>query len=339
MKRQGFTLMELVIAMAVIAIMAGTVVPLAFNEIQRAREEATLNELAAIKTGLEEFYDDTGRFPLESEGLAALVNDPGVTGWSGPYVGGGRQDALTEVGADAWNSAYIYDLAPTTSPAGAADLLVASPGSDGVFTLGGLGSTWTVSGDGDDLLALMSRGSLDRDKIRVTEERLNALADAAREYYRDNALFPGTISDLVGPYLDTGLDGEALQDAWNLSFEMLDDGATPPSLTLSSRGPDRTDNNGAGDDIVVVVSSRPPGRQTTLQRLEIAQTALNSDPVLALTGHWPTDSAALGLAAVFTADGWGHALAINTSSRVVYSPGPDNDPATTADNLPRGVGP
>jgi general secretion pathway protein G len=337
--RDGFTLLELVIAVAIIAVMAGAIVPLAYKEIESAREEATLDELAAIKHGCEEFFSDTGRLPTESEGLAALVNDPGVAGWSGPYVGGGRQDPLSEVASDSWSTDYIYDLNPRTNPNGAADLVVASAGSDGVFSLGGLGSTWTPAGDGDDLLALVSLGSLNRDKTRITEERLNDLAAAAREYYRDRAAFPATLSDLTTDYLDPGLDSQALQDGWNTSIELDQDGGTPPTLTISSYGPNRADNNGGGDDLTVQVSSRPPGRETTLERLEIAQTALNSDPGLVLTGNWATDSAALGLSAVYTVDGWGHSLAVNTVARVVYSPGPDNNQATTADNLPRGVGP
>ena len=332
-------MLELVIALAIIAVMAGTVAPLAYKEVQRAREEATLKELAAIKTGLEEFYSDTGRLPVEAEGLAALVNDPGVAGWSGPYVGGGRQDALSEVAADSWNVDYLYDLNPGTNPAGAADVLVASAGPDGVFSLGSLGATWSVNGDGDDLLHLISLGSLNRDKIQTTRDRLEQLAAAAREFYRDRAAFPATLSDLSGEYLDPGLEGQALQDAWNLGFQLAEDGATPTNLTISSYGPDRTDNSGGGDDLTIVVSSRPPGRATTLQRLEIAQAALNADPALVLTGNWANDSAALGLSTIYTSDGWGHALAINTASRVVYSSGPDNNPATTADNLPRGVGP
>ncbi len=95
-----------------------------FKELQRAKEEATVAELQAIKSGLEDFFADTGRFPTEAEGLLALVADPGVTGWSGPYVGGGHRNPSEEVASDAFGSNYLYDLTPTTNPAGVAEVLV-----------------------------------------------------------------------------------------------------------------------------------------------------------------------------------------------------------------------
>ena len=109
--------------------------------------------------------------------------------------------------------------------------------------------------------------------------------------------------------------------------------------STTSRGPDRRDNGGGGDDLVVQVSSRPPGRQTTLQRLEIAQNALNADPAASLTGVWANDLVTLGLSNALANDGWDQPFLINSGSRVVYSAGPDNNHATTGDNLPRGVGP
>lgn len=337
--KHGFTLLEIVIALAVVALLAGAVTPLAFKEIQRAKEEATLKELDAIRAGLEEFFADTGRFPLEAEGLAALANDPGLAGWSGPYVGGGSRSPALEVATDAFGSAYLYDLAPVTVPAGAADALVASAGPDQLMTFGTVGGTWTLAAAGDDLLAVVSAGSLNRDKTLITRARLEALGEAARSYFLDNATFPATLGDLVDGYLDPGVAGSALADGWNFGFTLADDGGTPPVLTIISRGPNQADESGAGDDIALAVSSVPPGRRTTLERLEIAQTALNADPNLSLTGNWSVDLGTLGLSNVFAADGWGQPLQINVSSRVIYSRGPDNNGGTIDDNLPRGVGP
>jgi len=39
-----------------------------------------------IATALEIFRSDTGRYPDAEEGLTAIVKDPGIPGWSGPYV-------------------------------------------------------------------------------------------------------------------------------------------------------------------------------------------------------------------------------------------------------------
>jgi general secretion pathway protein G len=336
---QGFTLLEIVIAVAIVALLAGATAPLVFKELQQAREEATLKELAAIKTGLEDFFVDTGRFPSEAEGLTALVADPGADGWAGPYVGGGSSNPATEVLSDAFGNSYLYDLAPATNPAGAADLLVASGGSDQNITFGAVGGTWTIAGNGDDLLLLVSAGSLNRDKDLTTRGRMDEIAQAARAFFADNAAWPATFSDLTVDYMDAGLGGESLIDAWNSSLTLASDGGTPPVLSIISLGPNRTDNSGGGDDLVLQVSSIPPARQTTLSRLEIAQTALNSSPTILLTGVWASDLGALGLSPALANDGWGHPLQINAASRVVFSSGPDNNAASINDNLPRGVGP
>ena len=50
--RDGFTLIEIVVAVAIIAILAGTVAPLAFRELVRAREDATLKELHEERDGV-----------------------------------------------------------------------------------------------------------------------------------------------------------------------------------------------------------------------------------------------------------------------------------------------
>lgn len=336
---RGFTLLEIIIAIAIIALMAGTITPLVFKEIQRAKEDATLSELGAIKVGLQDFFADTGRFPTEGEGLTAMVTDPGLNGWSGPYVGGGSRNPITEVTTDAFGSLYQYDLAPTTNPAGAADALIASAGSDLQMTFGAVGGTWTLAAAGDDLLVLVSAGSLNREKILTTQTRMEAIGRAVRLYFQDNATFPATLNDLVDDYLDLGMESSALTDAWNFTFGLSDDAGAPPTLTILSRGPNQVDNSGGADDLVLQISSIPPGRTTTLNRLEIAQTALNSDPMATLTGVWSTDLATLSLSSVFATDGWGQPFEINTASRVIYSSGPDNDGSTVTDNLPKGVGP
>jgi len=195
--RVGFTLIEVVVAVAIVAIMAAAITPLAYREITRAREEATLDELAALRNGLLEFYEDTGRFPSEAEGLGALLTDPGANGWQGPYVGGGNGLPLVEATTDAWGDPYLYDLRPTTVPAGAADLIVASGGIDGAVTFGSVGGTWTVGGAGDDLLALVAVGPVNRGKLEDCETELKAIAEAARRYFEDRAAFPNDASDLI----------------------------------------------------------------------------------------------------------------------------------------------
>ncbi len=337
----GFTLIEVIVAVAIVAVLAGAITPLVFRELMQAREEATLRELNALSAGLAAFYQDTGRLPAESEGLAALVSDPGVHGWQGPYVGGGRGDPVAEATTDAFGRAYLYDLAPTTTPANVADAIIASRGADGTLSSGAVGGTWTVAGDGDDLLELVIIGPLDRDKISRSQLDLAAIADAARAYYEDRAAFPATLGALVPGYLDPGFGGGNLSDPWRQPYLLVlqSGGAAPDVLLARSRGPNRQDNGGGGDDLQVAVSSAPPGRKTTLHKLDIAQTILNANSHLALTGSWPADRLALGLAPAFDTDGWGRPFGINVPSRTVFSAGPDGNSLLADDNLPPGVGP
>jgi general secretion pathway protein G len=339
--RSGFTLIEIIVAVAIVAVLAGAITPLVFRELLQAREEATLREMKALSKGLTAFYEDTGRLPTQAEGLTALIIDPGVADWQGPYVAGGRGDPVDEATTDAFNRTYLYDLAPLTSPAGLADAIVASGGSDGTITSRTSGGMWTVTGDGDDLIELVVIGPVNREKVSGCQVELAAIAEAARAFFEDRAAFPATVADLVPGYLDPGFGGGNLSDPWKQPYRLIlqSGGTAPDVLLVRSHGPNRQDNGGGGDDIQVSVSSVPPGRKTTQQKLEIAQTILNANPHLVLTGNWPTDRAALGLAPAFDIDGWGRSFGINAASRVVFSAGPDGNPLLVDDNLPPGVGP
>jgi len=323
--RSGFTLIEIIIAVAIVAILAGAVTPLAFKELVKAREESTEREQAGIKSALVEFYEDTGRFPSEAEGLDALLTDPGVTGWQGPYIGNDSGDPSAELANDAFSRAYVYDLDPSTTPSGAADLIVASGGSDGRFTAGSLNHTWALSADTDDLILLISTGPLNRDKSRVCETEIATIAAAVRDYYADHAAFPVTLAQLAPDYMDAGIANAAFVDPWNNAYVLATSGGfgSPQVLAVRSFGPDRSNDNGGDDDLSYSVSSVPPGRETTDWKLDIAQTALNNNPTLALTGVWNSDRASLGLASAFANDGWGNSFAVNVASRTVYSVGPD----------------
>jgi general secretion pathway protein G len=338
--RAGFTLIEVIIAVAIIAVLAGAITPMVFKELMSAREDATERELATLATALTDFYADTGRLPSEAEGLAALVVDPGVSGWQGPYVATERGDPVAETATDAFNEPYVYDLQPATNPPGVADVVVASPGIDGALEAGSLGSTWTLAGVGDDLIQPVNIGPVDRAKVAEAETEVLALADAIRAYYADRTAFPVSVNDLVPDYLDPGVAGDALLDPWQQGYLVS---ATPLGgvgleLSVRSRGPDRADDGGADDDIAATVSNVPLGRQISTWKQEIAQDAVNATG-LVLSGVWPADRAALGLPATFDLDGWGQPFQIRLSPDIVYSAGPDAVAAQTLDNVPAGVGP
>lgn len=343
-KAEGFTLMEVIVAVAIVALLAGAITPVVFRELQSARSEATSRELDGIQQALLDFYGDTGRFPTEAEGLAALITDPGVAGWAGPYLSDPRQDPTQALAADSFGSAFVYDLNPNVTSGGTFDVLVASPGADRVQDAGSRNHPWDLTAAEDDLFALVSAAAQRRLNEDEADRELNALGEACAEYYRDHAVFPPDYATLVPDYLDAGLGSDALVDGWNTAYgrRLYQSGAAAPTLLVYSYGPDRSDDQGSDDDLGVWVSSTPPGRKTTRFELEVAQAALNDNPSLPLAGAWAGAAGIrgqLGLAGVFDLDGWGNDYRVEAGSRLVYSIGPDGNASQTADNLPTGVGP
>ena len=338
--RKGFTLIEIIVAVAIVAVLAGAITPMVFRELVQAREDATERELATLADGLVDFYTDTGRLPSEAEGLAVLVTDPGAAGWQGPYVASDRGDPEVEVTTDGFNQAYAYDLAPRTDPADAAAAVIASAGSDGTFDAGSPGGTWRLAGAGDDLVQAVVTGPVDRGKQAEAEAEVLALAAAVRAYYADHTAFPTSVADLTPEYMDRGVDGGALVDPWGQGYlvSAAPAGGAAVELTIRSAGPDRADDGGGDDDIAVVVSNVPLGREISVWKQAAAQDAVNAAGAT-LVGPWPGNRVALGLPATFYVDGWGRPFLVNVPANLVYSAGPDAVPGQVLDNVPAGVGP
>ena len=65
------------------------------------RPGRTQVELNTIRTALQNYHTDCGHYPNTSEGLLALIKDPDIWGWDGPY--------LTMMRPDPWGTHYQYD--------------------------------------------------------------------------------------------------------------------------------------------------------------------------------------------------------------------------------------
>ena len=120
----GFTLVELVIVIAVLGIMSAVAIPVVGTFIATSKETATKDELRVLAraiAGSDEFTDrgfegDVG-FPPSS--LSDLITKPDSIsawdafadiGWNGPYLDGTGGEYLR----DAWDSNYVYDPAART---------------------------------------------------------------------------------------------------------------------------------------------------------------------------------------------------------------------------------
>lgn len=100
--RGAFTLIELLLVMVILAILAAVVVPKFTKRSEQARIVAARTDIANLEMVLDAFEVDTGRYPSDSEGLQALVEQPSnIKDWRGPYLKRG-------VPTDPWGNTYIY---------------------------------------------------------------------------------------------------------------------------------------------------------------------------------------------------------------------------------------
>ena len=69
-RRRGFTLVELLVVMAIIATLLTIAMPRYFRSIQRSREAVLQQDLTTLRESIDKFYGDTGKYP---QTLAVLV--------------------------------------------------------------------------------------------------------------------------------------------------------------------------------------------------------------------------------------------------------------------------
>jgi general secretion pathway protein G len=122
--RRAFTLIEILVVIAVIAILASLVAPNVFQHVGTARSTTARSQLEMLATALDAYRLDTGRYPTSAQGLAALETIPSIdppSTWRGPYL----RRALP---ADPWGNPYVYLAPGEVNPTGY-DLL--SYGADG----------------------------------------------------------------------------------------------------------------------------------------------------------------------------------------------------------------
>jgi len=129
--RAGFTLIEILVVIAVLAMLAALVAPNVFQHVGTAKDATARSQIELLGAGLDAYRLDNGRYPTTDQGLDALQTQPTMeplpSNWRGPYL---RKD----VPLDPWGGPYIYLSPGERNPRGY-DLL--SLGADG--ELGGEG--------------------------------------------------------------------------------------------------------------------------------------------------------------------------------------------------------
>ncbi|HEY5337639.1 MAG TPA: type II secretion system major pseudopilin GspG [Rhizomicrobium sp.] len=99
----GYTLMELLVVLAILGLLAAIATPYAIRYLESAKIRTAKTEVSNLSSSLDLFKYDVGRYPTTQEGLQALLQQPaGADNWNGPYV------KQTNGLKDPWGHPYIY---------------------------------------------------------------------------------------------------------------------------------------------------------------------------------------------------------------------------------------
>jgi general secretion pathway protein G len=124
----GFTLLELMVVMLILALLATIAAPQVMKHLSKAKAQTAKIQIDALTASVNFFQMDLGRVPTEQEGLRALVEKPvNEPKWDGPYIQ--KSDSLI----DPWGNPYRYK----------------HPGTHRDFEIYTLGSDDKAGGDGD----------------------------------------------------------------------------------------------------------------------------------------------------------------------------------------------
>jgi len=116
----GFTLLELLVVVAIIGLLVGYVAPRYFGQIGKSEVTTTKAQIDALEKALDQYRLDTGRYPSTELGLNTLVQRPqNEPKWNGPYL-------KKAVPLDPWGKPYLYK-----APGEKDDFDIVSYGKDG----------------------------------------------------------------------------------------------------------------------------------------------------------------------------------------------------------------
>lgn len=123
-RRTGFTLIEVMVVVVILAILAALVVPKLMSRPDEARVVAARQDISTILQALRLYRLDNLRYPTTEQGLAALVARPAAAPVPANWKAGGYIERMPK---DPWGNAYQY-----LNPGLRGEIDVFSFGADGV---------------------------------------------------------------------------------------------------------------------------------------------------------------------------------------------------------------
>lgn len=127
-KQSGFTLIEIMVVVAIIAILGATVVPLVMDRPDQARVVRAKTDIQTFSAALDLYRLDNFNYPSTEQGLQALIEKPSGDPEPGNWKDGGYVKTL---GKDPWGREYLYQ----------------SPGEGGPFDIISLGNDGAEGGE------------------------------------------------------------------------------------------------------------------------------------------------------------------------------------------------
>jgi len=131
--QSGFTLLELLVVLAILGLLVGLVAPAALHQLGSAKEKIAHQSIERLASVLDMYKLDIGSYPTSEQGLQALITSPpSVARWTGPYMKGNK------IPEDPWGRPFqyrnpsqrpghdfdLYSLGPTGQPGGTAEAAI-----------------------------------------------------------------------------------------------------------------------------------------------------------------------------------------------------------------------
>ncbi len=111
----GFTLIEILVVITVIAILAGLVSPMVFRNVDDAKSTAARAQIESLGLALDSYRMDNDVYPSTTQGLVTLrvlpTADPIPLRWRGPYL-------KKDIPSDPWGNPYHYTCPGLVNPDG-----------------------------------------------------------------------------------------------------------------------------------------------------------------------------------------------------------------------------